>query len=417
MANAVSYKSFFLSLSLLLDKGNKDIADHQLRTAFIAWKIGEQCELNLNQLSNLIIGALVHDIGAIDLEEKSDIYLTKYEDIDVHSYKGWYILQKVPNFLEVANAVKYHHRSYKELGDTYLLSQIINISDNFERLIRRDKNILEQKDEILDILIKSQDLHPKLKNILSEISEPEEFWFDLEDNNLLLHFNEAPISEKIVSKEVMISLAFLIKDIVDFKSPFTVAHSNAVMYCAYTMGMELGYDEDDLDDLVLAGLFHDVGKLMIPTSIIMKNGPLTKLEQSIMKQHPYYTYRFLKIAGYSKQIYFGASTHHEGLDGKGYPFRFGDKKLSEFEKLMAVCDVFVALTEDRPYRKGLSKDSVEKILLDMTGSKLDGKYVGMILEVYDKLIFGMKEILTIYQIEYNDFIKILDKYKKNPNKF
>jgi chromosome segregation ATPase len=75
-------------------------------------------------------------------------------------------------------------------------------------------------------------------------------------------------------------LAFLIKDIVDFKSPFTVSHSNAVMYCAYTLGKILNFGEHELNNLVLSALLHDVGKLTVPTAIIMKNGALTKLEKA-----------------------------------------------------------------------------------------------------------------------------------------
>ncbi len=77
MNNNVNLKSFFLSLSELLDKGNKSISQHQLRTAYIAWKIGEKIDLSEIQLNNLLIAALVHDIGALSLEDKLNIYHLK----------------------------------------------------------------------------------------------------------------------------------------------------------------------------------------------------------------------------------------------------------------------------------------------------------------------------------------------------
>lgn len=412
MENQVSLKSFFLSLSSLLDKGNRDISEHQLRTSYIAWKIGEKYGLDSIQLNHLIIASLIHDIGALTLEEKSSIYYSSLENEELHSYKGWYVLQKIPNFSEIANTVKHHHTSYKKLGENNILAQIINIADSLDRLIKTDIHLLVQKDKIIENIINNEDFHPKLKNIVIDITKPEKFWFDISDNNLLYHLNDSPICEIPVNKETMISLAYLIKDIVDFKSPFTVAHSNGVMYCALTLGEKLNFSQQDLETLVLAALFHDVGKITVPNNIIMKNGPLNHLEKSIMMQHPYYTYRFLKNAGYSKEIYYAASTHHEGLDGKGYPFKFDAQRLTELEKIMAVCDVFVALVEDRPYRKGMSMVNVEHILNDLSNSKLDKNYVKEILEIRFILIEGMKDINLMSKGEFEIFKEVIKIYRK-----
>lgn len=410
MAIRVSLKSFFLSLSSLLDNGDNGISNHQLRTTFIAWKIGESYGLDALAMNNLIIASLIHDIGALSPEEKEDVYLSKFEEKNLHSYQGWYILQKVPTLAIVADSVKYHHTSYKMLGDKQIIAQIINISDSLEREIDKKINILEQKDRILDILMKDENLHPTLKKIVLDLGNPEKFWFDLIYVNLLTYFENAPISHEYVSKEIITSLSFLIRDIIDFKSPFTTAHSIAVMYCAYNLGVELGYCEEDLDNLALAGLLHDVGKITVPTKILMKNGPLTTLEKSVVKQHPYYTYRFLKEAGYSRQIYYGASCHHETLDGNGYPFKFDGDKLSEFSKVMAVCDVFVALFEDRPYRKGLSRETIEKIFADLADVKLDRNLINKLLELYDPLTSGLNQMNMMYKAEYEIFQNVLAKY-------
>lgn len=411
MNNNVNLKSFFLSLSELLDKGNKSISQHQLRTAYIAWKIGEKIDLSEIQLNNLLIAALVHDIGALSLEDKLNIYHSEAEDIFLHSYQGWYVLQKINGFSEIANAVKYHHTSYKELGDNEILAQIINISDYIDRLLSNSQVFLMQKDFVIEAVTTNENLHPKLKNIILTIANPEKFWFDLNSDNIINILFQAPICEKKLEDDLIKSLAFLIKDIVDFKSPFTVSHSNAVMYCAYTLGKILNFGEHELNNLVLSALLHDVGKLTVPTAIIMKNGALTKLEKAIMMQHPYYTYRFLKNAGYSKNIYYPAASHHEGLDGKGYPFKFSAKNLNISEKLLAVCDIFVALVEDRPYRKGMSLESVEKILRDLCNFKLDKDYVELILKHKLELIQGIKDMEIMHKGEYEIFKNILKTYK------
>lgn len=413
MNNNVNIKSFFLSLSELLDKGNKSISQHQLRTSYIAWKIGEELDLSKVQLNNLLIAALIHDIGALSLEDKLNIYNSKAEDIFLHSYQGWYVLQKINGFDEIANTVKFHHTSYKELGDNEILAQIINISDYIDRLISNSENFLIQKDSIIEAIMANENFHPKLKNIVLKVANPEKFWFDLDSGNMINILAQAPLCEKKLNEDLIKSLAFLVKDIVDFKSPFTVSHSNSVMYCAYTLGQALDFNEQELNDLVLSALLHDVGKLTVPTAIIMKNGALTKLEKTIMMQHPYYTYRFLKNAGYSKRIYYPAASHHEGLDGKGYPFKFDSKNLSIAEKLLAVCDIFVALVEDRPYRKGMSLEGVEKILRDLSNFKLEKEYVELILQHKTELIQGIKEMEIMYKGEFEIFKNILKTYGNN----
>lgn len=399
--NAVNYKSFFLSLSSLLDIGDPSLTRHQLRTAFIAWNIGKEYDLDKSRMNDLIIASLIHDIGALSLEEKVDLRLSRYEDVDMHAYRGWYFLQKVPDFINVANAIKYHHSSFKKLKNSYILAQIINISDTVDRLINIDTHILEQHIDIIGSILENEDLHPKLKELFISISRPEKFWLALTNLNILSFFEEAPISTQVIHKDTMISLSFLIRDIIDFKSPFTLAHSIGVMFCAYHLGSKEGYSDSELENLALAGLLHDVGKLTVPNYIIMKPGALNSREKSLMMQHPYYTYQFLNDACYSELITFAASCHHEDLNGNGYPFKFKNQNLNDFDKIMAVCDVFVALHEDRPYRKGLSLESITRIMYEMSDKKLDRKFVSLLLEEYDELKIGLDEMLYENRMEYD----------------
>jgi len=407
MHSMVSFKKFFLSLSSLLDIGDPNLSNHQLKTAFISWKIGVMYELNEESLNDLIIASLVHDIGALSLEEKIDLKNSQYEDMDMHSYRGWYILQKVPSLLTIANAVKYHHTSYKELKNSFMLAQILHLADMVDRNIQNDKHILEQQYEIIGCILNSENLHPILKDIFVKVSRPENFWLDLTNIKLQLFFDEAPISDKTIPEDVMLGLSFLIRDIIDFKSPFTLTHSMGVMFCAYHLGTKEGYSEKQVEDLAIAGLLHDVGKLTVPNNIIMKNGALNDYERALMTQHPYYTYRFLKDACYSKSIIFSASCHHEDLVGHGYPFKYKNHNLNDFDKIMAVCDVFVALHEDRPYRKGLSKPTIERIMNEMTEKKLEKKFVVSLLEEYEYLKIGLDEMLFENKLEYQTLREVI----------
>jgi len=108
----------------------------------------------------------------------------------------------------------------------------------------------------------------------------------------------------------------------------------------------------------VAGNLHDLGKMVIPNSILNKPDKLNKEETAIMRQHTYFTYTVLNSIGGISQIAEWAAFHHERLDGSGYPFHLGADKLGIGSRIMAVADVFTAISEDRPYRKGMSQQEL-----------------------------------------------------------
>ena len=406
MNSKVSLKSFFLTLSSLLDIGNSELVYHQIKTAFIAWRLGLELKLNDEQMNSLLIASLVHDIGAISLEEKIHLKHSVSDVENNHTFKGWYILKQVPNFENISEAVKYHHTSYKILNDNQILAQIINLSDKIEKLIISNVPILEQTKHILNTIKLDEDLHPMLIDSVLKIGGVEKYWLDLSNKNILSFFEKAPIDSSELSEKMLLSLSFLIKDIIDFKSPFTVSHSLGVMHCSSYLAKKEGVSSESLKEFAIAGLLHDVGKLTVPNSIIMKEGALTARERATMSQHSYYTYRFLKDAKYSKEICLSAACHHERLDGSGYPFKFESNKIGLLQRIMAVCDVFVALFEDRPYRKGLSRVSIEHIMYNLSPQKLDKYLVDKLLENYHSLNIELREINNINNARYAEIQQI-----------
>ena len=410
--NSINLKDFFISLSNLLDLGDEYLSFHQIRTAFIAWKLGEKLDLSIVDLNKLIIGSLVHDIGAISLEEKVRLRNFAFEELDIHAYRGFYILQKIEGFADVAQMVRYHHMSYAELGEKEFLAQIINLSDSIERSIDREKTILEQKTEIIEKHANSEEFHPRIKQAFLEASLADKFWIDLSNPRIKELLYECSLCNVEVPKKMIMDLSFLIRDIIDFKSPFTLRHSIGVMFCVEEMGKKLNFSEDDICDLIISALLHDVGKLMIPTDIIMKPGPLDKWEKSKMDEHPYYTYMFLKEAGYSEKICVTASYHHEELGGRGYPFRLVENSIPIEARIMAVSDVFVALYEERPYRKSLSKDEITEIMNDYSEYKLDKKLVNLLLDSYEEIDADLLQMDYQLQKEYEIFSEI-EKYYNN----
>ena len=119
----------------------------------------------------------------------------------------------------------------------------------------------------------------------------------------------------------------------------------------------------------VAGNLHDLGKLAIPNSILDKPGGLTKEEMSVMKSHTYYTYLVINSIGGLNQIAEWAAYHHERLDGSGYPFHCTATELSTGARILMVTDIFTALAEDRPYRKGKTLSEVLRIMEFMVKDK------------------------------------------------
>lgn len=125
-------------------------------------------------------------------------------------------------------------------------------------------------------------------------------------------------------------------------------------------------NKDDTDELVLAGLLHDIGKLKIPKQIITKNGKLTDAEYRVVKYHPALGYEILKNTSVSDRVKKAALMHHERYDGGGYPSGLKGEEITEFGRIVAIADVYDAMTANRVYRDGLCPyDVIEHFQKDM----------------------------------------------------
>jgi putative nucleotidyltransferase with HDIG domain len=146
----------------------------------------------------------------------------------------------------------------------------------------------------------------------------------------------------------LISLARL-KDADDY----TYMHSVAVCALMVALSRQLGFGESETREAGMAGLLHDLGKALTPNEILNKPGKLTDAEFTIMKQHPVEGHRLLAEARAVSDITLDVCLHHhEKMDGMGYPDRLPAEKITLFSKMGAVCDVYDAITSNRPYKAG-----------------------------------------------------------------
>lgn len=167
--------------------------------------------------------------------------------------------------------------------------------------------------------------------------------------------------------------------IVDAKSPWTRLHSIRTAHYAKNIAKALGQSEDAANLIMLAGFFHDLGKLGVSNLILDKPGRLDDSERQAMQRHPDLTYQVLEPLQALQEVAYGASGHHERLDGSGYHRQLRGSDVPLSSQIVAVADVFDALTADRPYRPGMSPEEAYAIMRLDQGTRLNGEALEALL--------------------------------------
>lgn len=395
---SVNLGNLLLSLSDAMDLASPDLTQHQQRTAFIVWELGRTGGISTERLERNFMAALLHDIGAFSIEEKIALLKYEVEDTEEHCIRGEVLFNSLPWLKDSSKIVRFHHREWQDWGEsigTPLVfdSQLLFFSDYLERQIRRDHYILHQNENIIDHLksLSGSLFHPEIVDLFCEVSNREEFWLDIVSPrlySLLLH--EGPFRRVEIDLTDILQISELFRNIIDFRSRFTSTHSSGVAASAAMLTRLFGLTETETKLMEVAGNLHDLGKLAIPNSILEKPGKLTKKEMAIMKSHTYYTYSVINTIGGLQQIAEWAAYHHEKLDGSGYPFHCTAAELNTGARIMMVADIFTALAEDRPYRKGMSKQEIIRILKQFSDRDLlDTAVVNLLLDNFEELLSFM----------------------------
>ena len=173
------------------------------------------------------------------------------------------------------------------------------------------------------------------------------------------------------AQSLIVGLARALTASIDAKDPYTFGHSERVARISAALAKELGSSEEELKDMYLAGLLHDIGKIGIPDAILRKTAPLTKEEQDIIQQHPRLGYKILQEVKPISHLLPGVLYHHERYDGTGYPEGLKGEAIPLLARIIAVADSYDAMSSSRPYRMGLSNSRTEEILSEGAGSQWD----------------------------------------------
>lgn len=188
---------------------------------------------------------------------------------------------------------------------------------------------------------------------------------------------------------------FELFEAVKAQGEYTYQHNIGVGVISTLIGKWLELSEEELKALTLAGTLHDIGKLRIPPELLNKPGKLTEEEFEVVKKHAVYGYEILKkTKGISYRTALVALQHHEREDGGGYPLGLVSDKIDLFGKIVAVADIFHAMSSKRPYHDALPFYEVVREMKEGFFGKLDPKIVSVFLDNIITKMIGQKVVLT-----------------------
>ncbi len=413
----VTLHELLLCLSKAQDLVSPLLSNHHEKVAYLSTRLAERLKMPIEQQKHIFLAALVHDIGALSLDERLETIETEPQYIHSHAWKGANLFEGFKPLNQVTPIIKYHHMPWNSGEDQVqkddvipYASHVVHLADRVCGLIDASQNILIQLPEILAEIQQSRNTiyEPDLVDALYDLSRKEYIWLDLISSSPVNCIPEIGLYDSFVLEiDDIIDLAHVFSRIIDFRSPFTARHSAGVAKTAESIARIIGFSPLECKMMLIAGYLHDLGKLAIRNSVLEKPTKLDEDEFNEIRSHTYYTYQLLDTIEQFKLINRWASYHHEKLNGKGYPFQIKGENLTMGSRIMAVADVFTAITENRPYRAGMESEQAMKVLDGMVeNGSIDGKIVKLLIENFGEINLLREKAQEEASINYENFLKI-----------
>ena len=183
-------------------------------------------------------------------------------------------------------------------------------------------------------------------------------------------------------RETFVSTVYALADTIEKRDPYTGGHTKRVMEYSLAVGQAMKLSPNEMLDLRLSAILHDIGKIGVRDDILLKKDQLTLEEFSAMAMHTTYGVQILNHVRQLKEILPGVKWHHEKFDGSGYPDGLKGDAIPLIARIIAVADTFDAITTDRPYRKGLNPRSAIEELKANAGKQFDPLVVDAFVETW-----------------------------------
>ena len=415
----INLDELLLCFSDALDLISPELSNHHQQVSYLSYFLAEQAGLPIEQKKDVFLAALVHDFGVLSKKERLELVETEPLTVNNHGFRGAKLLERFRPLQNAARIVKFHHLPWNNGDGRFYMgeevpfaSHIVHLADRTCAMLRSDINVLSQLPDVLAAVKEKSNtkFEPGLVDILFELKDKEYVWLDLmTSRSPVKKMPENGLSEILVLEiDDIVDLAFMFSQIIDFRSRFTAYHSAGVAKTAEQLAQLVGFSPFECKMMLIAGYLHDLGKVTVDNSILEKPGKLNEDEFNIIRAHTYYTYHLLDAIPQFDTIKIWASYHHEKLNGTGYPFHIKEDNLPLGSRIVAVADVFTAITEDRPYRKGMDDEQAIRVLNSMVA---EGALDGMVVQV---LLDHFHEINTLRQHAQLEAAERYDRFLQTP---
>ncbi|CAM3292050.1 3'3'-cGAMP-specific phosphodiesterase 1 [Klebsiella spallanzanii] len=385
----IALKSALMLTTRVIQIINPELHLHMQRTALIALELALAVGLSRQQQQTIFCAALLHDIGVLG-DKRVIASLNAIDNLDdPHQHRGAEMLDGLATLAPILPIIRDHHFSPSHRGS--LEQHIVYFADVFERLLSGDKSApTYQSDMINQFRALYQEIDPPLCQTLCQLAKKEHFWLHLNPGHIQRMLEIiGPINDVYINIDGLKDICLLIAKIVDTYSSFTASHSLMVGKISRTLAARMNLPEPECKKIEIAGYLHDIGKVYIPLKILEKQGELNAEELLQVREHSYMTGEILSAFSELGEIINWAANHHEKLDGSGYPLHLNQDYLQLEDRIIAIADIFTALTEDRPYRHGMSRQqALQLIETDVINGALD-KDVYRVLHQHAKALHAM----------------------------
>lgn len=217
---------------------------------------------------------------------------------------------------------------------------------------------------------------------IHEMGEKDIDQYSVEDRKRFVDAVKQKLSFYAVrSERSILEAIYSLAKSIELRDRRTREHCDRMVEYAEKTARRIGMNEIEVDNVRRAAMLHDIGKIGIADAILLKPGKLTPEEYEAVKKHPVIGADIISVAGFLRDIVPFILCHHERWDGAGYPRGLKGEEIPLGARILAVVDVYEAVTSDRTYHKAVSREEAVRILKDGAGSQFDEKIVGIFLEV------------------------------------
>jgi putative nucleotidyltransferase with HDIG domain len=409
----VDLRQMILAIESAVSLVGMNDTNHGKRVGYIACQIGRQLGFSDADIQYAFELGLIHDCGVSTSQMHANLVnYFDWNDAHIHCEIGYRLLNNFEPLAKFATPILYHHTPVAKLAEANIsardahMANLIFLSDRVDVLAAAHykTDILIARKGIEQTIVGQYSgtyFEADLVKAFQAVQQSEAFWIGLDDRHIIRYVWDMGLisANQPLSLHQLKQLSLILSYIVDQKSPFTAQHSLRVADLANYLATIYGLPPSQCLKVEVAGLLHDLGKLHTPDRILEKPGPLDEVERSIMNQHSYETYEILRHIRGLEEIASWAAFHHEGLNGGGYPFHPQARDLSTEARIIAVADVFQALVQDRPYRKGMSLEQVLKILEEQANAgKLDRSIIDL-AKYHGEKCFAIAKGIDVSSVE------------------